>query len=188
MKSFHFRNNFGQEKEKRKKNITFGASSKLKVIVHLFPSSLGKVYFAAVIFKLDSLEGWFRELNFHLQPTSSHSAQTKSCVPWAVSSWQFFHHKPTSKNCQLCSKPSRQPKSCLGPEGWGKLPRPDPAEQSQTCLYAICQKHVQEAAWGICSVTAFPLSFSYWGWQWSPPTITKINMKVQSPAICCMRI
>lgn len=66
--------------------MTFWASSKLKVIVHLFPSSLGKVYFAAVIFKLDSLEAWFREFNFHLQPTSSHSAQTKSCVPWAVSS------------------------------------------------------------------------------------------------------
>lgn len=54
MKSSHFRNNFREEKEK---NITFWASSKLKVIVHLFPSSLGKVYFAAVIFKLDSLEG-----------------------------------------------------------------------------------------------------------------------------------
>lgn len=90
MKSFHFRNNFRQEKEKseggkKHKKKTFWESSELKVIVHLFPSSLGKVYFAAVIFKLDSLEGWFRELNFHLQPTSSHSAQTKSCVPWAVS-------------------------------------------------------------------------------------------------------
>lgn len=49
-----------------KKSYYLGASSKQKVTTHLFPSALGKVYFAAVIFKLGSSEGLFRELIFHL--------------------------------------------------------------------------------------------------------------------------
>lgn len=55
-----------KKRKEKKKSWDLGASSKRKVTIHLFPSPLGKVYFAAVIFKLDSSEGWFRELIFHL--------------------------------------------------------------------------------------------------------------------------
>lgn len=142
-----------------------GASSKQKVTIHLFPSALGKVYFAAVIFKLGSLEGLFRELSFFCSLLVRIQPKQIAVFPGRFPADNFFIANPQVRIASCVQNPahSQSPAWALrAGENYLILTlqsSPKPAHMR----YARSMSKRQHE--GFALLTASSVSFSYWGWQ-----------------------